>query len=72
MTDEEMMTQTIEIMERWNVLGVLSGAPDRVAEWMEAAPGRCFPAFFPGIASGDRSVDTLRTLHRRDLTLKKW
>ena len=40
MTDEELMAQTIAAMERHDVFGVLSGAPDRVAAWMAAAPGR--------------------------------
>jgi uncharacterized protein len=65
MTDEDVMVQTIEIMERWNVFGILSGTPDRVDDWMEAAPGRFLPAFFPGIGSDGESVDTLRALHAR-------
>jgi uncharacterized protein len=65
MTDEDIMAQTIEIMERRNVFGVLSGTPDRVADWMAAAPGRFLPAFFPEIGSDGASVDTLRALHAR-------
>ena len=44
-TDEEVMRQTIEVMERRNIVGVLSGTPERVATWMEAAPER----FIPGL-----------------------
>ncbi len=44
-TDEEVLAQTVEIMERRNVVGVLSGTPERVSEWMDAAPGR----FLPGL-----------------------
>jgi len=40
MTDQELMTQTIAVMERDNIFGVLSGPPDRVVTWMAAAPGR--------------------------------
>lgn len=65
-TDEELMTHTIEVMERLNIVGVLSGTePDRVATWMEAAPGR----FISGIvlefndAGGAFSTDSLRSLH---------
>jgi uncharacterized protein len=65
MTDEAVMVQTIEIMERRNVFGVLSGTPDRVADWMETAPGRFLPAFFPGIGSDGAAVDTLRALNAR-------
>lgn len=44
-TDEGVMLETIAIMERRNIFGVLSGSPDRVAEWMSAAPTR----FIPGL-----------------------
>jgi predicted TIM-barrel fold metal-dependent hydrolase len=39
-TDLELMQQTIAVMNRRNVFGVLSGKPDRVRQWSEAAPGR--------------------------------
>lgn len=63
-TDEGVMSQTVDAMERRNIIGVLSGTPDRVAEWMAASPDR----FLPGIGfqiGGDRqySLDTLRTLY---------
>ena len=41
-TDREVMTQTIEVMNRLNIYGVLSGKPDRVAAWKRAAPGRFY------------------------------
>jgi predicted TIM-barrel fold metal-dependent hydrolase len=44
-TDEEVMQQTIEIMKRHNIIGMLGGKPDLVAKWMAAAPGR----FIPGL-----------------------
>jgi uncharacterized protein len=54
-TEAELMTQTIAVMERHNVFGVLSGPPDRVAAWMMAAPGRFIAgrelAFGPDTAS---------------------
>lgn len=66
MTDQEVMNQTIEVMERLNIVGVLSeNEPEPVAEWMAAAPGR----FIPGLvlefsdAGGRFSPDSLRTLH---------
>lgn len=63
-TDEEVLSQTIEIMERRNIVGVLSGTPDRVAEWRVASPGR----FLPGIgflidSEREYPVETLRQLH---------
>lgn len=39
-TDGEVMQQTIAVMQRRNVYGVLSGSPERVARWRKAAPGR--------------------------------
>jgi uncharacterized protein len=44
-TDGEVLSQTLEIMEKHNMYGVLGGQPVLVAEWMEAAPGR----FIPGL-----------------------
>ena len=63
-TDEELLAQTVDAMERRNIIGVLSGTPERVAAWRAAAPGR----FLPGIGfqlGGDRqaSPQTLRNLH---------
>jgi uncharacterized protein len=65
-TDEELMSQTIEVMERLNIVGVLSGhEPDRVANWIAAAPER----FIPGVVlrfsetGAVLSSDSLRSLH---------
>ena len=63
-TDEELLSQTMDAMERRNIYGVLSGTPERVADWMAASPGR----FLPGIGfliGSDRhySVEELRELH---------
>lgn len=66
MTDVEMMTQTIEVMDRLNIVGVLSGEePDRIASWMAAAPGRFVPALVLqfGPSGADFSTDSLRSLH---------
>ncbi len=45
-TDEELMRRTIEIMDRRNIIAVLSGPSTLVAKWREAAPAR----FIPGLA----------------------
>ncbi|MDJ0759001.1 MAG: amidohydrolase family protein [Woeseiaceae bacterium] len=63
-TDEEVVSRTIEIMERRNIYGVLSGTPGRVKAWRDAAPGR----FYQGIGfqiGGPREypVETLKKLH---------
>jgi predicted TIM-barrel fold metal-dependent hydrolase len=63
-TDEELLSETIDAMERRNIFGVLSGTPDLVADWMSTSPDR----FFPGIGfliGSDReySLEVLRKLH---------
>ena len=65
MTDQEVMTQTIDVMERLNIVGMLSGTPDRVATWMGAAPGRFIAGlgFQIGYPGADFSIDSLRSLH---------
>ena len=44
-TDEEVLRQTVAVMEKHNIVGVLGGKPETVAKWMNAAPGR----FIPGL-----------------------
>lgn len=44
-TDEELMRRTIEVMERRNIIAVLSGPSALVAKWREAAPAH----FIPGL-----------------------
>ena len=66
MTDQDVMTQTIAILERRNIFGVLSGTPERVDTWRRAAPGRFFPG--AGLQLGGRETPTtatLRDLHAR-------
>ena len=43
--DEALLAETLATMERLNMVGVLSGPPERVAAWRQAAPGR----FLPGL-----------------------
>ena len=64
--DEELMTQTIDVMDRLNIVGVLSGTePDRIARWMAAAPDRFIPGLVLqfGDSGADFSTDSLRSLH---------
>lgn len=45
-TDEEMVKQTIGVLERRNIIGVISGYPlTRVRRFHEAAPNRLIPAY---------------------------
>jgi uncharacterized protein len=62
-TDEEVLRRTLAVVERLNVYGVLSGTPDRVARWREAAPGRFLPGLGFDLASEDApSPEALRGL----------
>jgi uncharacterized protein len=65
-SDEEVMRRTIAVMERRNVVGVLTGTPEGVAAWMAAAPGRFIPAleFSPATAAAV-TPDSLRQLAER-------
>jgi hypothetical protein len=79
-TDEEVLRQTIASMERYNVYGVLGGAPELVGTWMNAAPGRFIAGLdlrFDRETAAARAttpsgaplrwlpVDTIRALHAR-------
>lgn len=62
-TDEAVLEQTIAAMRRRNVYGVLSGTPERVAQWRMAAPGRFWSGL--GFALGrNYSVARLAELRR--------
>ena len=43
-TDAELWQQTMAMMERYNVIGVLGGSPELVSAWASAAPHRFIPA----------------------------
>ncbi len=44
-TDEEVFEQTVAVMKKYNIIGMLGGKPELVKKWMDAAPGR----FIPGL-----------------------
>lgn len=59
MTDEDLMTETIEVLERRNVIGVTSGP--LTERWYEAAPERIIPSLM--FSAGTRTsppVDSVR------------
>ena len=39
-TDEEVFEQTVAVMKKYNIVGMLGGKPELVKKWMDAAPGR--------------------------------
>jgi len=63
-TDEAVMHQTIEVMKRRNVFGVLSGTAERVEAWRAAAPGRFMAGLGFQVGEASLSVESLRTLHQ--------
>jgi len=62
-TDAELQSETIAVMEKRNVFGVLSGTPERVAQWRAAAPGRFFPGLGFQLDPNALSPDELEQLH---------
>lgn len=44
LTDAELMKQTLEILERRNIIAVTSGELDMVQQWKKAKPDRIIPA----------------------------
>jgi predicted TIM-barrel fold metal-dependent hydrolase len=64
MTDQELMQQTLAVMDRLNVIGVVSGdAAERVARWREAGRDRLIPALALSIDKRTPNPDSLRRLH---------
>lgn len=57
------MKETIAVLERRNIMGVLSGTPERVRRWSDAAPGRFIPALrFDLVRTSEITPDSLRRL----------
>jgi uncharacterized protein len=56
-SDEEVMKQTLAMMERYNVVAVASGPVEVVRRWRAAAPGRIIPGL---VAGGEISLDSIR------------
>lgn len=72
-TDDEVLAGTVKaLLDNNIVLGVLSGEPALVAQWLKSAPDRFYPAAdyrLPGTPGAKhvapKPVDLLRDLHRR-------
>jgi predicted TIM-barrel fold metal-dependent hydrolase len=79
LTDAALLSETLSIMRKYNVIGVLAGESSLVQEWMAAASGRFIPALDvrferetgaafapvpPGAAKKPLPVETIRQLHR--------
>lgn len=64
-TDDGLMHETLEALERLNVYAVTSGAPHFVRRWRAEAPERIIPAITLQMGPGAPSIDTLRAMHER-------
>jgi uncharacterized protein len=61
-TDEALIEQTIKVMKRRNIIGVLSGEPERVLRWSKAAPGRFIASVEFQLRRDALSPDSLQRL----------
>ncbi len=62
-TDQALRDGTIAIMQRHNIVGVLSGTPRLVGSWLEAAPERFIPGLELFNFSPDPSPEAIRRMH---------
>lgn len=62
MTDQELMEESLEIVRRLNVYGVLSGSPELMAAWQAAEPHRFWSGMSLNVDGNPPSPDTLREL----------
>ena len=65
-TDDELMNQTLVIVERRNIIGVLSGPAVRVAAWVKANPRRFIRGLVFQLSDKDTlSPAVLRAMHAK-------
>ena len=62
MTDDEVRTRTLAVMDRLNVIGVLSGPADLVESWRRTRPERFMPAVAFSLRP-EETVEWARGLH---------
>jgi hypothetical protein len=62
-TDDELRDQTLAVMERRNIIGVLCGQPDLVDVWRAVAPARFIPAAGMAVGWTELTPDVIRRLH---------
>ena len=62
-TDDAVRSDTIAVLNRRNVFGVLSGTPARVARWRQDAPERFIPGLTFELGPDAPTPADLKTLH---------
>lgn len=60
--EQAVMKETIAVLNRRNIIGVLSGPPKEVLRWIDAAPGRFIPGVQFQLGRDEISPDSLRCL----------
>jgi uncharacterized protein len=65
LTDEELMNETLEVLDRLNIFAVVSGSPSYISAWREAAPERLIPGLGFNLNNQTPSPDQLREMHAR-------
>ncbi len=64
-TDEALMRETLDALERLNVYGITSGPASLVRMWRNESPERVIPALTLQLGQGQVPLDTLRAMHAR-------
>jgi predicted TIM-barrel fold metal-dependent hydrolase len=64
-TDAEVLSQTLAIMERRNIIGVLSGPLERMAAWRATGSKRFIPGLMFQLGKDTPTPDFLRRMHER-------
>jgi predicted TIM-barrel fold metal-dependent hydrolase len=66
-TDDAVMHETLDVMRRRNIIGVLSGSDgmDRVLRWRDAAPDRVIPALGFNWSAGSPTPAAIARLHEQ-------
>jgi predicted TIM-barrel fold metal-dependent hydrolase len=63
LTDDALMNDTLEVLRRRNIVGVLSGPIERVQRWRSLEPDRVIPALQFQMGRDNISPDQVRALH---------
>src|SRR5262245_30123564 len=64
LTDQALMDETIAVLKRRNVIGVLSGTSEWVQRWKESAPDRFIPGLQFQFGRDSLSPDSVRHLFK--------
>lgn len=66
MTADEVMQKTLEVLERYNVIGVTSGPMQLVEKWRQASPRRIIPGLLFELGENAPDTETIRRWHEED------